>query len=232
MDMKEINLQSINRFLREVEKTPYITALRYLSAKTEINMNCQNAEKIIYLFVGNIAAGKTTLAYNFIKYFDLIDLPYVNTDIYYNVFFRDKSHFDTDYEEARTYTDEALNNILKEKKSFVWETVLSKSKKQDFLKKCISAGYKIYCVFVGAPLDLTLNRMYQRSRSGGHLVSYDFLKDRYYKNLLAFSWVRFLVDTLVVIDNTDNPSLVYYSDSKMNFLSDLQPDWFKSIIYS
>ena len=189
-------------------------------------------DKTIYLISGSIAAGKSTIAYNFVNYFKMTDLPFVSTDVYYKVFFEKlDGDFDTKYNMARKFTDKTLDRYINEGQSFIWETVLSKNKKQIFLKKCVALGYRIICIFVGAPLDYTIKRSIKRTSEGDHSVDLEFLKDRYNKSLDALIWLKDLVDVLSIIDNSTNPKLIYYRDSINTYYSNANlPDWVKEVI--
>lgn len=184
-------------------------------------------DKVIYLISGSIAAGKSTITYNFINRFQLADLPYVSTDTYYRVFFEqiEGCDFDDKYNMTRKFTDYKLDGYFNEGKSFVWETVLSKKKKQDFLQKCKDAGYKIICIFVGAPLEDTLSRSVKRTNEGDHSVEESFLQDRYQKSLKALIWLKDLVDILAIIDNSTRPELIYYQDSTNIYKMKNLPAW-------
>ena len=187
--------------------------------------------KTLYIITGGIASGKSTLSYNFIKHFDFINLPFVSTDVYYDIFFANNDQFDKYYDKARKYTDERLDLYRESGESFVWETVLSKEKKRVFIERCKKEGYTIVCLFVGLENPHTaVERSISRATDGDRSVSPDFVLDRYNKSLSSLEWISLLADTLVVFDNSNSLKLLLYKSTEEKYLADCLPDWVSCII--
>lgn len=180
----------------------------------------------IFIITGSIAAGKSTVAYNFINKFDLCNVPYVSTDIYYNLFFSDFTNFDVGYNLARLYTDRILDEYLKNRTTFVWETVFSKSKKWDFLERCTQSDYNIISVFVVASLETTVKRSKNRQKIGGNNVRGPFLRDRYNKSIAAISLLRQRSNMFILLNNDTNIELLlFYENGKQLYQKEVMPTW-------
>lgn len=187
--------------------------------------------KSIYIISGGIAAGKSTLSYNFINHFNLENLPFVSTDVYYSKFFLNDDQFEKYYDKARKFTDERLELYIKNEESFVWETVLSKDKKRKFIEKCKNEGYEIVCLFVGLNnAEEAIKRSKARHLEGDHFVAEEFISDRHKKSIEALKWISNLADTLVVFDNSEMLKLLVYKSESESFLADTLPEWVGDII--
>lgn len=187
--------------------------------------------KTIYIITGGIASGKSTLSYNFINYFNIAELPFVSTDVYYNVFFKNNDKFEEYYNKTRQFTDERLDLYLSKGESFVWETVLSKEKKRNFLEKCKKEGYKLICFFVGVDnIEEVIRRSVNREKEGNHYVPREFIIDRYEKSLESLKWLPSVVDTLAVFDNTEMLKLLIYKSEEENYFSENLPKWLESVV--
>lgn len=187
--------------------------------------------KIIYLITGGIATGKSVITYNLIRHFKLGNLPYVSSDTYYYKYYNLIANFDEGYACARTHTDEVLNRYLQNGYSFVWETVLSKAKKEIFLKNCIQKGYKICTLFIGVETpEISFERATLRKREGYHGVNCEFINDRFKKSIDSLNWILKISNIFVAIDNTALPSLIYYFGADGVFRSSNIPNWFIQFI--
>ncbi|MCH5151546.1 MAG: hypothetical protein J1F65_02670 [Clostridiales bacterium] len=211
-----------------------IDIVDYPTRSSFLNKCCCNksikggAHKILYLITGGIATGKSVVSYNFIRNFGLQSYPYVSSDSYYQVFFHKQGSFEEEYNQARQYTDDVLNELLVNSATFVWETVLSKEKKHAYLMQCVASGYKIICIFVGVDnLDITQQRSLKRANEGFHYVPSDFIADRYSKSLDSMEWLINLSDVFVGIDTTYTPTLTCYKDSTARYLVDNPPTWLR-----
>lgn len=221
--------------IRVLEKTYKLKSFTFISeflssicSKNNQKVEKSNEEKVIYLITGGIAAGKSTLSYNLIKTFHLENYPFVGTDIFYNLYFSNLQDFDIGYEKARNYTDEILNDYANNGISFIWETVISKQKKIDFLKRCFDLGYKIICFFIGTDnYEITINRTRIRHNEGDHFVPEQFVADRYKKTIDSLWEIKPLAFKFAVFDNTDKFNLLYYADKTVIFENRKLPLWYK-----
>ncbi|MCM1368082.1 MAG: zeta toxin family protein [Roseburia sp.] len=232
--MIDITLDSVRKIehLYKIESFAFVSEFFNSICKlNKQNVDNSNDGKVIYLITGGIAAGKSTLAYNLITNFHLEKYPYVGTDFFYNLYFSDSVEFEVGYNKARNYTDEILKRYAENGISFIWETVISKQKKIDFLKYCFSLGYKILCFFVGTDnCDVVIKRTEIRHNEGAHFVSVPVIIDRYRKAIDSFVEIKPLISKLVVFDNTDKIELLYYEDNETIFKKIKQPEWLKKVL--
>lgn len=230
--MKNISYDSMSAFQSQYVADSYKNVKGFLTSlvKNVNDVASAKDDKIVYLITGGVAAGKSTLACSFIKFFNLQTLPYVGTDVFYNLRFAGVDKFDADYDNARNYTIDVLDNYVAHGVSFVWETVLSKPYKLEFIKRCKQHGYKIVCVFVCTEnLDVAFARSRARHLEGGHYVDEDFIVDRYFKTLDLTRQVKEYFDVVVAFDNTSKLEMIYYGDKSALFEATNPPNWFKRL---
>lgn len=229
--MIEISLDSINKFIDSFEVKPFTFVADYLNSLCRLNdLNTRNQknEKVIYLITGGIAAGKSTLSYNLIKWFKLNNYPFVGTDIFYNLYFAGSDEFEIGYNKAREHTDKILYDYASNGVSFIWETVISKQKKIDYLKYCYSLGYKIVCFFVGTSnYNVAIDRTKIRQAEGNHFVPEQFLIDRYSKTIDSLWSIKPLTFKFIVFDNTEKIDLLCFEDNTTTYKNAQSPKWFK-----
>lgn len=187
-------------------------------------------QPVIYIISGGVAAGKSTLCYNFLKYFSNVDIPFLGNDTIYEMLFKGKNDFDTDYNNARQFVDNALDKLINKGISFIWETVFSKDKKVEVLKKLKENNYKIVCLFVGVEIDTSIARSKNREESGGNIVKEDFIIDRYHKVNNYFSIIRPYFDELYLFSNEKDLHLLYAKDSHRVFENKNMPKWAKELL--
>ena len=89
--------------------------------------------------------------------------------------------------------------------SFCFETVMSHESKLDLIKKAKQHGYKTYLYYVFTRIvDLNIERIKLRVKTGGHDVPEEKVKERYKRSMgLLLSAIN-LFDAAFVIDNTYN----------------------------
>lgn len=186
--------------------------------------------KDVYIVVGGIAVGKSTVASNFIKYFNLYGLPFVSSNILYNIQYEKKEYNEKDYDCIRSVVCNILEECKRLKLSFVWETVLSKSQKISFIENCKKSGYAIHCFFIGLDnVDIALKRSKTR-KVNNYEVSEAFIRDRYSKSMDSFKWIYENVDDLVVIDNTDIPQVVLLKNHNRVQICDNTHAWVHTLL--
>src|SRR5450755_4113859 len=125
----------------------------------------------IYIIAGPNGAGKTTAAYNLLpEVFDTVE--FVNAD----EIARGLSPFNFEGVtfQAGRIMSERLNQLLKEKRSFAFETTLSGVTYLEFIKLAKLAGYHIIFFFIWLEnFRLAKSRVAERVRKGGHKIPDD-----------------------------------------------------------
>lgn len=228
--MKSTKSDNFRDFINHATIVDLETRQRLFSSMCE-NQGQPDANKTIYLISGGIASGKSIIAYHLIKSLELAHLPYVSSDTYYKKYFYCDQSFEEGYDKARAHTDKMLFQFLQSDASFVWETVLSKKKKETFLSNCVKEGYKIYTVFVGVEdCNISCKRSDERAQGDYHHIEYEFIKDRYEKSMQSLKWIHKLSDIFIAVDNTENPQVIYLKENGKVVTSNENNGWFNKYI--
>ena len=125
--------------------------------------------------------------------------------------------------------------LLKEKISFSFETVMSSKDKIEFLQLAQQQGFRTYLYFVAtADPEINISRVAYRVKMGGHPVPPDKIVQLYYRSL------NYLIDAVTyahrayLFDNsTDSDSvlLAEITDGvELELKVDTVPQWFKTAI--
>jgi predicted ABC-type ATPase len=154
----------------------------------------------IYIIAGPNCAGKTTAAYNLLP--DVFNtLEFVNAD----EIARGLSPFNFEgvtFQAGRIMI-ERLGQLLKEKKSFAFETTLSGISYLQFLKFAKKEGYEIILFFIWLEsIELAKSRVASRVRKGGHNIPAGIIERRYGKGIANFSKYAYLVNHWYIFDNS------------------------------
>lgn len=229
--MNTVTYCSIQNFVDNYQQCDFFTVSRFFTKKAQndqrlINLyNGNNTnfcidptlDKTVFLFSGSIAAGKSTVAYSFIKYFDLNNLPYVSSDYFYKAFFS-SNNFEIDYNKSRKYTLRLLHELYEYGNSFIWETVFSKDEKKIFLQELKNDGYSIVTFYISIDdYKTAISRSKDRALGDYHNVNSDFIIDRYNKTINSIEFLRNISDVFVVLDNSVKLNVLYYCDKNTNY---------------
>ena len=104
---------------------------------------------------------------------------------------------------AATYCSNLHEQCLKEKKSFVFETVFSAQDKIDFVIRAKQAGFFIRIFFISTSNPaINASRIAKRVMEGGHDVPITKIISRYNKSIQNCKTVSAIVDRLYVYDNS------------------------------
>jgi predicted ABC-type ATPase len=160
----------------------------------------------IYIIAGPNGAGKTTAAYNLLpEVFDTVE--FVNAD----EIARGLSPFNFEgvtFQAGRIMI-ERLHQLLKEERSFAFETTLSGVTYLELIKLAKLAGYKIILFFIWLEnFQLAKSRVAERVRKGGHNIPEDVIERRYEKGIKNFSKYSFQANDWYVFDNSGTEYLL------------------------
>ena len=152
----------------------------------------------ILVFAGPNGSGKSTITQN-IKPVGL----YINADDIK----RDAGCSDL---EAAQEAESLRQMLLKAKKDFMFETVLSTSRNLQLLEEAKSTGYEVFAVFVLTnDSGINIRRVKHRAAAGGHDVPEEKIISRYEKSLRNISKLIRIADHTRIIDNSgDLPALI------------------------
>lgn len=154
----------------------------------------------IYIIAGANGAGKTTAAYKLLpEVFDTVE--FVNAD----EIARGLSPFNFEgvtFQAARIMI-ERLNRLVKEKKSFAFETTLSGVTYLKFIKSARRKGFTIVLFFIWLEnFQLAKRRVAERVKKGGHNIPKSVIERRYKKGINNFSKYASQADDWYVYDNS------------------------------
>lgn len=165
-------------------------------------MESSNKSPELIIIAGPNGSGKTTITTQFLHHEWSEGILYINPDIIAQEKFGDWNSTEAVLKAAQ-YCEELRENCLREKRSFVFETVFSAKDKIDFILRAKAAGFFIRLFFI-ATSSPTINasRIANRVMEGGHDVAISKIISRYQKSIINCSLIAPIVDRLYVYDNS------------------------------
>ena len=160
------------------------------------------AKPELIMIAGPNGSGKTSVTQKFLHHEWAKDTLYINPDNVANDLFGDWNSIESVLSSAR-YCENLRENCLKERKSFVFETVFSAEDKIDFLIRAKQAGFFIRVFFISTNHpSINASRIAKRVMEGGHDVPISKIISRYRKSIENCEIIARLVDRLYVYDNS------------------------------
>jgi len=162
----------------------------------------------IIIIAGPNGAGKTTFAREFLP--NEADCPtFINADL----IAEGLSPFEPDAVAVRAgrLMLELIDEAVRQRKSFAFETTLSGHLYVSKIRKWRSIGYRVDLIYLSvASVELAIERIAERVRRGGHFVPDAVVRRRFDRGLRNLNRVyRRIVDSVVIYDNSgDRPVLV------------------------
>ncbi|MCH5228173.1 MAG: zeta toxin family protein [Muribaculaceae bacterium] len=154
------------------------------------------------IIAGPNGSGKTTVTQKFLHHEWSEGVLYINPDQIANDVFGDWNSRDAVLK-AANYCTELREKCLKEKTSFVFETVLSGDDKIDFILRAKAAGFFIRIFFIATNHpSINASRIANRVMEGGHDVPISKIISRYYKSISNCELVSKIADRFYVYDNS------------------------------
>lgn len=157
---------------------------------------------ILIVIAGPNGSGKTSVTSRLLKHEWVEGSLYINPDIIANEVFGDWNSQDAVIK-AANYCADLREKCLAERRSFIFETVMSASDKVDFILRAKEAGFFIRVFFI-ATSNPAINaaRIAGRVMQGGHDVPIAKIISRYRKSILNCKIISSIVDRLYVYDNS------------------------------
>lgn len=161
-----------------------------------------NHKPILIVIAGPNGSGKTSVTSRLLKHEWVEGSLYINPDIIANEVFGDWNSQDAVIK-AANYCADLREKCLAERRSFIFETVMSASDKVDFILRAKEAGFFIRVFFI-ATSNPAINaaRIAGRVMQGGHDVPIAKIISRYRKSILNCKIISSIVDRLYVYDNS------------------------------
>ncbi len=135
-------------------------------------MTGERERPILIMLAGPNGAGKTTFYQSFLAH---LPLPFINADHLART-------FNLDPYEAAEEADRVRRAFVERGQGFISETVLSdpEGAKLDFLVEAAGKGFDVHLIFISIhDVDLSVKRVEDRVRAGGHDVPKDKLLSRF-----------------------------------------------------
>lgn len=151
---------------------------------------------------GPNGAGKTTFVDRVLG--PMTGFPFVNADLIAAERWPD-SQVEHAYEASRAAA-ELRDQYLEDGRSFISETVFSHSSKVELIRQAVSRGYEVYLHVVMVPVDVTVMRVSERVRRGGHHVPENKIRERYARLWELIIQARYLATRTDFYDNSDDVS--------------------------
>ena len=154
------------------------------------------------VIAGPNGSGKTTITTQFLHHEWAEGTLYINPDIVAQEIFGDWNSKESVIKAAK-YCEELREQCLRDRKSFVFETVFSSPDKIDFIIRAKAAGFFIRIFFIGTSSPaINASRIANRVMEGGHDVAISKIISRYQKSIINCSLIANIVDRLYVYDNS------------------------------
>lgn len=156
----------------------------------------------LIVIAGPNGSGKTTVTQQFLHHEWSQGVVYINPDQVAQEMFGDWNSSSAVIQAAE-YCAEWRERCLKEKISFVFETVFSAEDKIDFIIRAKEAGFFIRIFFIATRHpSINASRIANRVIEGGHDVPITKIISRYYKSIMNCETIADIVDRLYVYDNS------------------------------
>ena len=193
-------------------------------------MNNSEHRPILIVIAGPNGSGKTSVASRLLRHEWIEDAIYINPDIIAQEKFGDWNSQDAIMQAAK-YCENLREQCLKQKRSLIFETVLSIDDKVNYILRAHRAGFFIRFFFVcTANPTINASRIAQRVMEGGHDVPISKIISRYNKSIIRGNIVSRFADRAYIYDNSvDNAEarlLFRLSGGKLiKLYTDEIPEW-------
>ena len=157
---------------------------------------------ILIVFAGPNGSGKTTITTQILQHEWMEDAVYINPDQIAKDRFGDWNSPNAIMQSVK-YCEAMREDCLRERKSLIFETVLSADDKLDYIRRAHEAGFFIRFFFVATSHpSINASRIARRVMKGGHDVPITKVISRYYKSLLNCRRVSQIADRTYIYDNS------------------------------
>jgi len=153
---------------------------------------------LLHVLAGPNGAGKSTYVRDVLA--PVTGLPFVNADEIAAERWP-QAQVEHAYDAAKIAA-RRRRELIDDRASFITETVFSHPSKIDLVADAVSAGYLVHLHVVVVPVDLTVQRVLERVRRGGHVVPERKIRDRYTRLWEHVADAIRLADRSGVLDNS------------------------------
>ncbi|MEY8604863.1 zeta toxin family protein [Muribaculum intestinale] len=190
---------------------------------------------VLIVIAGPNGSGKTSVTSKILHHEWLEDSEYINPDNVARDVFGDWNN-QASVLKAANYCNEWRERCLAERKSHIFETVMSAADKVDYILRAKQAGFFIRLFFVSTESPtINAKRVANRVLNGGHDVPIPKIISRYDKSIANGIALAPYVDRLYVYDNSIEDAearlLFRLSDGELakRYVEEL-PNWASNIL--
>ena len=190
---------------------------------------------VLIVIAGPNGSGKTSVTSKILHHEWLEDSEYINPDNVARDVFGDWNNQDAVLK-AANYCNEWRERCLAERKSHIFETVMSATDKVDYILRAKQAGFFIRLFFVSTESPtINAKRVASRVLNGGHDVPIPKIIYRYDKSIANCIAIAPYVDRLYIYDNSIEDAearlLFRLSDGELakRYVEEL-PNWASTIL--
>lgn len=157
---------------------------------------------VLIVIAGPNGSGKTTITSKILHHQWMENAIYINPDQIAKDKFGDWNSVESITKSVK-YCEALREECLREKKSLIFETVLSADDKVDYILRAKKAGYFIRVFFVATNHpSINASRIARRVMEGGHDVPIPKVISRYNKSILNCKKISRFVDRTYIYDNS------------------------------
>ncbi len=198
-------------------------------------MTANEHRPVLIVIAGPNGSGKTSVTSKILHHEWLEDSEYINPDNVARDIFGDWNNPNAVIQ-AANYCNEWRERCLAERKSHIFETVMSANDKVDYILRAKDAGFFIRLFFVSTESPtINAKRVANRVLNGGHDVPIPKIISRYDKSIANCRILSAIVDRLYVYDNSieDTEATLLFRLSNGDLIKryvETLPDWAAPII--
>lgn len=191
-----------------------------------------NSPKLV-IIAGPNGAGKSTITARFRQKSDFPE-NYINPDEIVLTMTEITDPVERVYAAMRE-AERQRQELLIERASMAFETVMSHPSKIEFLKLAKQTGYQLMLIFVGVTdPELSVLRVRQRVANGGHNVPRQKIIDRYQRVMSLLPQAIQAVDRALLFDNSNDLTgaklVAEFLNGKLSYSDTTLPPWVTSAI--